>query len=173
MLTDCIKRKLIGKNNCAFQKNRSAENIYLNLAEKIYRAFQNGHFLELVFMDLKSAYDSVWINGLLYKLIKKYKYDGNIIAWLIEYLKGRYTRVRYNGINTIWRLSRDCLPQGDQLSVILFPLFINGVNVNQKQGEIEIKIKSSKMEKEVVLENEKKEMMIDLCELKIKKFNAI
>ena len=89
LLTDCINRKLINKNNIAFQKNKCAENILLDYVEKIYRTFQNGHFMELTITDLGWAYDSVWKNGLIHKMMNKYKYTGNLIAWLMEYLSNR------------------------------------------------------------------------------------
>ena len=49
------------------------------------------------------TYDSVWKNGLIHKLIQKYNYTGNLIAWLMEYLSNRKTRVIYNGHKTSWR----------------------------------------------------------------------
>ena len=70
--------------------------------------------------DLGWAYDSVWKNGLIHKLINKYGYNGNLIAWLMEYLSDRLTRVVYNGVKTPWRKSLDNLPQGSTLSKILF-----------------------------------------------------
>ena len=78
------------------------------------------------------AYDSIWKNGLIYKLIKKYDYNGNLIAWLMEYLTNRETRVVYNGIKTPWRKSLDNLPQGSTLSTILFILFLNFVDIGNK-----------------------------------------
>ena len=64
ILTDCINRKILSKNNCAFQCNKSPQDIAIALTEKIYQAFQNGQFMECGFMDLQSAYDSVWVDGL-------------------------------------------------------------------------------------------------------------
>ena len=87
LLTDCIKRKLISPNNVAFQCNRGSDDVFNRLTESIYQSFQNGHFLELAFMDLKSAYDSVNINALIFRLIKHYGYDGNIIAWYLKFTK--------------------------------------------------------------------------------------
>ena len=44
--------------------NKNPENTCLDYVEKIYRSFQNGHFLELTITDLGRAYDSVWKNGM-------------------------------------------------------------------------------------------------------------
>ena len=64
-------------------------------------------------MDLKSAYDSVWIDGFFYKCIKQFGLDGNFIAWNYSHLNERYNRVIYNEISTEWmlKLSRKCFPQ--------------------------------------------------------------
>ena len=173
ILTDCIKRKLINKNNVAFQKNKCAENIFIDYVEKILRPFQNGHFLELTITDLGWAYDSVWKNGLLNKLIKKYGYDGNLIAWLMEYLSNRMTRVVYNGIKTPWRKSLDNLPQGSTLSTILFVLFLNFVNIGnnhhnkfwkEKLNNLKKRKNKNNNENENENENENQEMkMISDC----------
>ena len=80
ILTDCIERKILTKYNCAFQRNKSPGDIVNGLVEKIYRAFQNGHFMEIEQLDLKSAYDSVVAYSLLYRMINEFGFDGNIIA---------------------------------------------------------------------------------------------
>ena len=130
LLTDCIQRKLISSSNCAFQCNRGPTDITNELTERIFRSIENGHFLEVLVMDLNKAYDSVWLNGLIYRLINDYDYDGNIIAWYLVFLRGRFTRLKYNGINTIWRPSLDNLPQGLNDSTILFILLFNRIDLN-------------------------------------------
>ena len=129
LLSDCIKRKLLSKNNCAFQCNGTTEDIVNNLTESIYQALQNGHFWELSFKDLASAYDSVWIEGLIYRLINDYCYDGNIIAWYLDFFTNRFTRVKYNGKKTKWRPALRNLPQGQTDSTILFAIFLNNVDL--------------------------------------------
>ena len=98
-------------------------------AEKIYQAFQNGHFMELDILDLKSAYDSVIANELIYRMINEFGFDGNIIAWYQDFLRNRKTRVKYNKCTTVWRDSLENLPQGQTDSTILFDLMINYVNL--------------------------------------------
>ena len=129
LLTDCIKRRLLSKRNCAFQCNRSPDNITLDMVEKIKQAIQNGYFIEFNADDLKSAYDSTWIKGLIYRMIEDYKYDGNIIAWYLDFLNNRKTRVKYNGKLTEWRETKPNLPQGSTDSTILFVLYVNNIDL--------------------------------------------
>ena len=80
LLSDCVNRSLPGPRSCAFQKNKSTHDITIDMIENLYQCLQNGHFAETSFEDLKSAYDSVWVKGLVYKMINEYKIDGNIIT---------------------------------------------------------------------------------------------
>ena len=84
------------------------------------------------FKDLASAYDSVCIEGLLYRMIHEYGYDGNIIAWFRDYLTNRMTRVVYNGYKTEWKLALNNLPQGGSPSCILFVLMLNDINISNR-----------------------------------------
>ena len=69
----------INQGNSAFQPNKSTEDIFLSITEDIYQCLENDSFCELSFKDLKSAYDSVWINGYIWKLKHYYGYNGNIL----------------------------------------------------------------------------------------------
>ena len=129
ILTDCIERKILSKNNCAFQCNKSPQDIVNNFVEKTYQAYQNGHFMVINQMDLASAYDSVVANSLLYRMINEYDFDGNIIAWYKEALYGRKTRVKYKDCITKWRDSLNNLPQGQTDSTILFDLMLNNIDL--------------------------------------------
>ena len=86
-------------------------------------------------MDLKSAYDSVWIDALIYKLVKIYKFDGNFIAWISHYFNNRYNRVRLGNTLSNWHKALPNLPQGDTFCPILFCLFLN--DYNGKNNNIE------------------------------------
>ena len=77
-------------------------------------------------------------------MINEYKYDGNIIAWYMEYLKGRKTRVKYNNWVTEWRKQLENLLQGQTDSTILFDLMLNYIDLT----DVDKIIKDIKMEVE-------------------------
>ena len=78
--------------NCAFQPNKPTEDILGCLAQDVCINFQNESMTEVSFLDLQSAYDTVWRNGLLYKLKEKYNMDGNFINFLKSYFSDRWNR---------------------------------------------------------------------------------
>ena len=134
LLTDCVNRNLLSARNCAFQKNKSTHDITIDMTENLFQCLQNGHFGETSFEDLKSTYDSVWIKGLLYKLVNEYDMDGNMIAFINSQSTNRLTRVTYNGINTEWKHGQDNLPQGMPDSIALFILLYNNPNINKTKN---------------------------------------
>ena len=116
----CIR---IGSN--AFQTNCPTEDLVLSLIENAMRHFEVQSFMEIIVMDLKSAYDSVWIDGFFYKCINYFKLDGNFIAWNYSYLNDRYNCVNYNGYSTEWHSSRKCFPQGGPEIPTFWNMFVN------------------------------------------------
>ena len=70
------------------------------MAQTIFKSFERRSFVELTFMDLKSAYDSVWIEGFFFKLILFYEFDGAFIQFEFSYLNIRWNRVEFEGFIT-------------------------------------------------------------------------
>ena len=117
------------KSNCAFECNRGADDIYNNLVETILQSFQNAHFSEVTFEDLASAYDSVWTDGLIHRMVTEYKYDDNVIAWYLDFFNDRYMKVKCNGNKAEWKQALKNLLQRQTDSTILFVLFINNIDL--------------------------------------------
>ena len=58
------------------------------LAEDIVAAFRHGEVVQAVTLDIKSAYDTVWREGLIWKL-QVIGMDPYIISWLYNFLSNR------------------------------------------------------------------------------------
>jgi hypothetical protein len=80
--------------------------------------------LPCVFLDLKKAFDSVWIRGLLYKL-HGMGIRGKAWSWIRAFLSNRKLRVSQSGHHSDWHDITAGVPQGSVLAPLLFLVFIN------------------------------------------------
>ena len=75
-------------------------------------------------IDLQKAFDKVWMEGLLVKLLRN-GIASNMFNWIKSYLYNHRARVSVDIIHSKKILLRHCVPQGGVLSPTLFLLFIN------------------------------------------------
>jgi len=116
---------LLADTQFGFRKKcRTADNVFIlkSLIEK-YTQKKKGK-LFVCFVDMKKAFDSVWRDGLFYKLLH-HGIDGNFF----NVLKSMYMNVNYavrmeNGLSDSF-VSTCGVRQGCNLSPLLFNLFIN------------------------------------------------
>jgi len=76
------------------------------------------------FIDYRAAFDSVWHDGLLYKLARA-GVSGRAWLWIRDYLTNRRIRVVNNGVSSDWHHITAGVPQGAVLSPLLFIIYIN------------------------------------------------
>jgi hypothetical protein len=77
----------------------------------------------MVILDLEKAYDTVWIPGLLYKLIV-FQLSTYLLFILKAFLEGRSFTVHLNEASSSPKFPPAGLPQGAVLSTTLFTLYI-------------------------------------------------
>jgi hypothetical protein len=125
IITYMVSMQYIQYWNIAYQVNKSIFDFIMAFTEDMYQNFYDNEIMYVLFFDLSKAFDTVWINGLLYKLKYFYKINGKFYNWIVSFLKNRYNRVVYNDYKTNWTLHEIGLPQGGPLSAILFIIYIN------------------------------------------------
>ena len=79
--------------NVAFQPNKAIDDMLVNLVTDGKAALARNSAMNVVAADISSAYDSIHIESLMYKLRRNFDLTGRILNWLYNFLKLRWTRV--------------------------------------------------------------------------------
>ena len=120
------KNGLLSPSQSGFRKNKSTEDQVTLLTQDIENGFQQRMKTLAVFVDLTKAFDKVWEEGLLFKLLRK-RVCGNMYSWIQRYLFQRSARVRLDGQTSSSLKIREGVPQGGVSSPTLFIIFIDDI----------------------------------------------
>ena len=106
-----------------FRKGRSTTDHLVQLEADIKRGFAAKRSTVAVFLDINKAYNSVWIEGLLYKL-STIGLIGCSLGWLKEFLTNRTFCVRIGGHASTFSPIENGVPQGAVLSPLVFNVML-------------------------------------------------
>ena len=115
---------LLAPEQAGFRQFRNTEDQATYLSQEIENAFQEQKLVLVSWIDLQKAFDKVWMEGLLVKLLRN-GIASNMFNWIKSYLYNRRVRVSVDRIHSKKILLRHGVPQGGVLSPTLFLLFIN------------------------------------------------
>ena len=90
------KKCLLCPSQSGFRKNRSTEDQVTLLTQDIENASQQKIKTLAVFVHLTKAFNKIWKEGLLFKLLRK-RVCSNMCPWIQSYLFQRLARVRLDG----------------------------------------------------------------------------
>jgi hypothetical protein len=107
-----------------FRAHRSTYDPLLILTHFIRAARNHRSFLPVAFLDIKKAFDSVWHEGLLFKLFRA-GVKGRSWRWIADFLRGRKFSIVHSGASSDWYDVTASVPQGSVLAALLFIIFIN------------------------------------------------
>lgn len=119
-----LDNRLIYKFQSGFLQGHSTTyqliELYHNIAKNA-----NEHLNScVIFCNISKAFDRVWHKGLLHKL-QHYGFQGNILAWLKDYLLNRSQKVVVHDSFSSIGFIKAGVPQGSVLGPLLFLIYIN------------------------------------------------
>ena len=117
---------LISSTQTGYRKHRSTEDQLSLLAQEVENGFQEKKKTLAVFFDLTQAFDRVWKEGLLFKLLQK-GIGGRLFSWIKNLLIHRTARVIVDGEASHRVQLREGVPQGGVISPVLFLVFIDDI----------------------------------------------
>ncbi|GFT87322.1 RNA-directed DNA polymerase from mobile element jockey [Trichonephila clavipes] len=108
---------------CGFRPKCSTVHQLLRVTELIHSGFAKHEATGILFLDIAKAFDKIWHDGLLIKLIRL---DfPPLIKSIHSFLSDRSFRVRVDKTLSSPRPIRSGLPQGSLSSPLLFTLYVN------------------------------------------------
>jgi hypothetical protein len=126
--------KIIIKQQSGFRNNRQTKDNICFITQKVKEQFNRGKKACGILFDIASAFDKVWHDGLIFKLMKL-KIPSYIICWFKEFLNNRHFVVKIGStLSQINRITAG-VPQGAATSPILFSLYINDIPLMHKRNK--------------------------------------
>jgi len=118
------ENNILVKQQSGFREKRSTRDNLFFLAQKSFESFNKNSNNLSIFFDITAAFDKVWHNGLIHKLIK-IKTPYYLVKITIAFLSGRKFQVKVGDYITKLNDITCGVPQGACLSPTYFSVYIN------------------------------------------------
>lgn len=124
----------IDPNQFGFQAKSSTDAALCNVLHSSNKYIDIGHYVVVLFVDLRKAFDMVDHNILL-NILEELEVRGSSLNLFESYLKNRKVATRVNGVKSEDNYLQTGVPQGSVLGPTLYLLYINSLRYLNTFGE--------------------------------------
>ena len=126
LLKHCMENNVITEKQAAYLKGDSTVSQLLYIVHNIRTNWTNNKITQGLFLDVSSAFDKVWHNGLLAKL-NQIGVEGTFLDTIQSYLAERKQVVVVDGVKSETLKITAGVPQGSRLGPLLFIIYMNDI----------------------------------------------
>ena len=135
LVTYLVRLQLLEPVHFAYLSGRSTTDCMVYMVDRIMRNMNKRLKTHAVYFDFSSAFDTVQLPMLLWKLEHEYFISGRFLESLSGFLTKRRSAVKINNTVSDWKQDIVGVPQGGALSPILFLIYVDRLGlVNNIKG---------------------------------------
>jgi hypothetical protein len=137
ILHELSERGLLRDEQFGFRPRHSTSLQLSRLVERITRKFGGRRQTSAVFLDLAKAFNTVWIDGLLYKLTLL-NFPSNTVHTMSAYHRDRTFDASSQTATSSLRIMRAGVTQGGLISPVLFSLYVNEMPTPSQHVDLDL-----------------------------------
>lgn len=120
------KNNILRNEQFGFRHEHSTTAQLARLTDHITKCFNNKMHTGLILLDIQKAFDTLWHDGLIFKL-DLYKFPPYLIEIMYTYINNRSFAVKVDNSISKYHIMPAGLPQGSALSAVLFIIYTNDI----------------------------------------------